>query len=100
MRISAAVIIIAGLWAITPCSAREVSLHKHSADELKAACEKAGGSFTQDSSGFYCSSDCHGAKGTDCTIGCKTDQNCIAQVPGARRPTTLLNAVLVPSKEH
>jgi hypothetical protein len=74
--------------------AREVALHKHTAEELKSACDKAGGKFSQDPGGMYgCGTNCHGGSGTDCTVGCTKDQICTGQLPGAGRATNLLNAL-------
>ena len=73
--------------------AQEVSLHKHTAAELKSVCDKVGGRFSQDAEGYGCGTNCQGKPGTDCVIGCKNDQNCTAQVPGRGRPTNLLNAL-------
>ena len=75
--------------ATTAAGAAEVSLQKASADELKAVCQKAGGSFSTDNSGYGCGTDCKGASGTDCTVFCPTNgKRCTAQVTGARRPKT------------
>lgn len=77
----------------SPSLAGEVNLHKHSVDELKSACEKTGGSFSQDSGGYGCGTDCKGAAGTDCTVFCDTKQNCTAQVIGGRRPRSIADAL-------
>ena len=90
--------IFIGIFGISVSSfARDVSLGKHSAEEIKGVCEKVGGKFSQDATGHYCGTNCHGGPGTDCTVGCKTGQTCIAQVIGSRRPTTLVNALEAPS---
>lgn len=74
--------------------ANDVALHKHTAEEVKSACDKAGGKFSQDPGGMYgCGTNCHGGPGTDCTIGCTKDQICTGQVLGGRRPTNLLNTL-------
>ena len=78
--------------------AREVALHKHTAEELKSACDKAGGKYSQDPGGMYgCGTDCHGGPGTDCYVGCTKDQICTGQVIGSRRPTNLLNTLRAPA---
>jgi hypothetical protein len=77
--------------------ASEVSMHKHSAEELKAVCNKVGGSFSQDAGGYGCGTDCQGKPGTDCIVSCKNGQPCFAQGIGRRRPTSLLNALQVPT---
>ena len=76
--------------------ARDVSVGKHNAEEVKSVCEKVGGKFSQDTTGYYCGTNCHGGPGTDCVVGCKTGQACIAQVIGGRRPTTLVNSLTAP----
>ena len=73
--------------------ARDVSIGKHTAEEVKSVCDKVGGKFSQDATGHYCGTNCHGGPGTDCVVGCKTGQTCIAQVIGSRRPTNLVNAL-------
>src|SRR5215470_9154394 len=80
-----------------PALASEVSVRKHTAEEVKSVCDKVGGKFSQDATGHYCGTNCHGGPGTDCVVGCKTSQPCVAQVIGARRPTTLVNALETPS---
>jgi hypothetical protein len=74
--------------------ALEVSMHKHSAAELKSVCDKAGGKFSQDAAGYDCGTNCQGKPGTDCVVGCKNDQNCTAQAPGRGHPNSLLNALV------
>jgi len=71
-----------GLSVGSALAAQEVSLHKHTAAELKSVCDKAGGRFSQNAGGYGCGTNCQGKPGTDCVIGCKNDQNCTAQVPG------------------
>ena len=83
-----------GLSSGSALAAQEVSLHKHTAAELKSICDKAGGRFSQDAGGYGCGTNCQGKPGTDCVIGCKNDQTCTAQVPGRGRPTNLLNALV------
>ena len=98
MRSLAIPFIFIGIFGISVSSfARDVSLGKHSAEEVKGVCEKVGGKFSQDATGHYCGTKCHGGPGTDCTVGCKTGQTCIAQVIGSSRPTTLVNALEAPS---
>ena len=88
-----------GIFGVSVSSfAREVSIGKHTAEEVKSICDKAGGKFSQEATGHYCGTDCHGGPGTDCVVGCKTGQTCIAQVIGSRRPTTLANALEAPSR--
>ncbi len=97
MRITILPVILLGVLAISaPALANEVSLHKHSADELKSVCEKAGGKFSQDARAYGCGTDCHGGPGTDCVVSCTADQNCTGQVIGSRRPKNLLSALQAP----
>ncbi len=79
---------------LASAQAAEVSIRKYSADDLKTACEKVGGSFTHDPGDYACSTDCKGGQGTDCSVFCKQDRNkCTAQVIGSRRPKTLEQAL-------
>ena len=88
MRSVAVPLILIGAFGLNVSSyARDVSLGKHTAEEVKSVCEKVGGRFSQDATGHYCSTDCHGGPGTDCVVGCKTGLPCVAQVIGSRRPT-------------
>jgi hypothetical protein len=95
MKAAALVLFVASaMFAAWPSFAAEVSLKLSSADEMKAACEKAGGSFSQDNSGYGCGTDCRGGSGTDCTVFCPTSaKRCTAQVGGSRRPKTLEQAL-------
>src|SRR6478735_12290764 len=87
MRSLALPLILIGAFGLNVSSyARDVSLGKHTAEEVKSVCEKVGGRFSQDATGHYCSTDCYGGPGTDCVVGCKTGQPCFAQVIGSRRP--------------
>jgi len=79
---------------VGPALASEATMHKYSADELKSACDKAGGSFSQDASGYGCGTNCQGKSGTDCVVACKSnDKNCFVQVPGRARPNSLPTAL-------
>ena len=83
MRSVALPLILIGAFGVDVSSyARDVSLGKHTAEEVKSICEKVGGRISQDATGHYCSTDCHGGPGTDCVVGCKTGQPCVAQVMG------------------
>ena len=98
MRNLAVSLILIGILGLSVSSfARDVSIGKRTAEEVKSVCDKVGGKFSQDATGHYCGTNCHGGPGTDCTVGCKTGQTCIAQVIGSRRPTTLVNALEAPS---
>ncbi len=98
MRSLAAPLTLIGIVSLSVSSfARDVSIGKHTAEEVKSVCDKVGGKFSQDATGHYCGTNCHNGPGTDCVVGCKTGQTCIAQVIGSRRPTTLANALEAPS---
>jgi hypothetical protein len=81
-----------------PSRARDITLHKLSVDEMKGACEKAGGRFSQDPGGYGCSTNCTGGIGSDCIVTCKPDGKCIAQVIGGRRPHTVAEALTKPER--
>ena len=99
MRISTSALLVIGIFGLSgPCLARDIYLRKSTADEIKAACDKAGGKFSQDAHGFGCGTDCHGGAGTDCVVYCKTDEKCVAQVVGGRRPTSLESALQTPQR--
>jgi|SRR5262245_29048392 hypothetical protein len=75
--------------------ASEMAMRKLTAEELKRACDKAGGVFSQDTGGYGCGTDCQGKSGTDCVVACKNnDKNCFAQVPGRARPANLPDALV------
>lgn len=74
--------------------AGETAMHKFSAAEIKSACDKVGGSFSQDPGGYGCGTNCQGKPGTDCVVACKNnDKSCFAQVPGRARPKSLPDAL-------
>lgn len=79
--------------AVAPAAARDLSVGKHSADELKATCAKIGGSFSQGKERYGCGTDCRGAPGTDCIVSCTANEKCSAQVIGGRRPHTIESAL-------
>jgi hypothetical protein len=95
---TAALMLIVAVSLNAPSFARDISVGKHTAEDVKSICDKVGGKFSQDATGHYCGTNCHGAPGTDCVVGCKTGQSCIAQVIGSRRPTNLRNALEAPVK--
>ncbi len=98
MRISIPCILFGVIALGGPASANDINLRKHSADEIKSVCEKVGGKFSQDARGYGCGTNCRGGPGTDCLVSCKNDQPCFAQVIGARRPTTILDALQAPAR--
>lgn len=78
--------------------ARDIYLPKHSADEIKAVCDKVGGHFSQDSSGYSCGTNCRGSPGTDCIVFCRIGKKCVAQVIGGRRPRQVESALQAPPR--
>ncbi len=91
-------ILIGALGLGAPSLARDITLHKTSVEEMKAACDKASGRFSQDPSGYGCATNCKGGIGSDCIVTCKPDKGCIAQVIGARRPHSLAEALTKPER--
>jgi hypothetical protein len=90
-------LILTGALALSSAAlAGDVTLAKTSADQLKDACAKAGGKFSQDTKGYGCGTDCHGGPSTDCVVYCPVDQKCTAQVIGARRPRSVAEALTKP----
>jgi hypothetical protein len=82
------------LFGVGLSVASELTMHMYSVDELKGACDKAGGSFSQDAGGYGCGTNCQGKPGTDCVVACKNnDKKCFAQAPARARPTSLPNAL-------
>ena len=98
MRHLISFLILAGALNVAALAA-EVTLPKTNADQLKEACTKAGGKFSQDTKGIECGTNCQGGPGTDCTVYCPTDQKCTAQVIGARHPRSVAEA-LTKSERH
>jgi len=87
-------LILTGILAQSGAAfAEESTLPKTNAEQLKSACAKAGGKFSQDAKGYGCGTDCHGGPSTDCTVYCPIDQKCTAQVIGARRPRSVAEAL-------
>jgi hypothetical protein len=93
-------ILIGALALSSPSQARDITLHKMSVEQIKSACEKAGGSFSQDKGGYGCGTNCLGGPGTDCIVNCKTDQKCVAQVIGGRRPHNVVEALRKPERHR
>ena len=97
MRTTTALFIISATLALSaPSFGRDITLPKTSADQLKAACEKAGGKFSQDAKIYGCGTDCQGKPGTDCTVNCTPDGKCTAQVIGARHPHSIADTLTNP----
>lgn len=81
-----------------PASARDLTFPKTSAGQLKAACDRAGGKFSQGDRNYGCGTDCQGKPGTDCMVTCTVTQKCTAQVIGARRPRSVADALTKPAR--
>jgi len=94
VRVSSVIVVLIVTLGLTgPSAAKEIYLHKRTLDEVKSICDKVGGKFSQDSRGYGCGTNCKGGPGTACIVYCPTDHRCIAQVIGARRPTSVQNAL-------
>lgn len=99
MRYLSAAFVLTGALALgAPALARDIYLPNQTPDQLKAVCDKVGGKFSQDTSGFECGTDCHGKPGTDCTVFCKEGQKCAVQVIGGRRVHNVESALQAPAK--
>jgi hypothetical protein len=96
--ITALLVLAAALAASGQATARDITLKKTSADELKAICTKVGGKFTQGPKRYGCGTDCKGGTGTDCIVSCAPDGKCVAQVVGGRRPRTIEEALTRPAR--
>jgi hypothetical protein len=90
--------LLAAFAAAAPAHARDMTLPKATADELKAACAKAGGKFSQGGKIYGCGTDCNGKPGTDCTVDCVEGQRCTTQVIGGRRPHSVAEALTKPGR--
>jgi len=99
-NVTVALIVVNILGFCGSASARDITLPKYTADQVKSACTKAGGSFSQYAEGYGCGTDCHGKAGTDCTVDCKTGQRCFAQVIGGRRPRDIAGALQQPERKR
>lgn len=99
-KLTAPLILIGALAFSGPALARDIYLHKHTADEIKSICAKVGGNFTQDSSGYDCATDCHGKPGTACNVYCQSGKRCVAQVSGGHRPHNIMSALKAPSRHR
>ena len=99
MRTFTAIFILIGILGLGgPAWARDIYFPKQTAEALKAVCDKVGGRFSQDTSGYECGTDCHGKPGTDCTVFCKPEQKCAVQVIGGRRPKNVESALQAPER--
>lgn len=101
MRHLPLLLILTGAFALSGAAlAGEVNLPKTNVDQIKSACTKAGGKFSQDDKGYGCGTDCRGGPSTDCTVYCTADQKCTAQVIGARRPRNVADALTTPGQRR
>lgn len=99
MRSVTALVILAAALALgAPSLASDLRLPKTTVEQLKTACDKAGGKFSQGDNIYGCGTDCAGKPGTDCTVNCVPDKPCTAQVIGGRRPRTVADALTKPGR--
>ena len=92
-RISALVMVVLIASAmVSAVEARTIPLHDtHSADDIRNHCKDAGGSFSQDETGYGCSTNCKGGPadesgaGSQCSVSCSLAQKCKGNVPGRIR---------------
>ena len=99
MRTITALLVLTGALALSGAAlARDITLAKTGVDELKSACAKAAGKFSQDAKGYGCGTNCLGGPGTDCIVHCVTNEKCSAQVIGARHPRSVAEALSKPAK--
>ena len=101
MRHLTAFLVLAAALALSGAAlARDLTFPKTTAEQLKSACDKAGGKFSQSAKDYGCGTDCKGGPGTDCTVFCPADQKCTAQVIGARRPRSVAEALTKPERHR
>jgi hypothetical protein len=92
-RISALVMVLLIASAmVSAVEARTIPLHDtHSADDIRNHCKDAGGTFSQDETGYGCSTNCKGGPadesgaGSQCSVSCSLSQKCKGYVPGRIR---------------
>ena len=97
-KITAILILFGSLGFCATAFANDVTLALQPPEALKAVCDKVGGKFSQDASGYECGTDCQGKPGTDCTVFCKPGEKCYAQVTRGRRVHSVEDALKVPAK--
>jgi hypothetical protein len=97
-KITAILILFGSLGFGAAALANDVTLALQPLEALKAICDKVGGHFTQDSSGYECGTDCQGKPGTACTVFCKAGEKCYAQVIRGRRVHNIEDALKAPGK--
>jgi hypothetical protein len=94
MRSIAIFIVAAGAlaFASNQAFARLVSISgTHGKSEIRSACGKAGGVYSEDPGGYGCTTNCSGGQ---CTVGCKNNGKCNGSVPGRTQPSHTLNGIL------
>jgi hypothetical protein len=96
----APLVLIAALCLSASCFASDVNLQKQTPEQLKSACDVAGGKFSQDSRGYGCGTNCTGGPGTACTVFCEPDKKCVAQAMGSHRPRQIADALKKPAGRH
>jgi L-aminopeptidase/D-esterase-like protein len=97
VRFIAPFILIGALATSGLSFANDINLEKQTPEQLKSACNQAGGKFSQDSHGYGCGTNCTGGPGTACTVSCEPDKKCVAQVMGSHRPRHILDALKKPA---
>src|SRR4051794_35235681 len=92
MRSVHAILLASGLVALSaaPAASTEVKMGKHTSSEIKNACDKAGGTYTEDPGGYGCATNCHGGPGGACVVGCKSNHQCTGEVPLRTTPASVL----------
>jgi hypothetical protein len=99
-NLMAPLVLIGALAFTCAASARDTHLPPQTVDQLKAICTKVGGSFSQDSRGYDCGTDCHGKPGTACNVYCQPGKRCVAQLNMGRRAHNIEDALKVPERHH
>ena len=101
MRHLTALLVLTGAFALSGAAlARDLTLPKTNAEELKSVCDKAGGKFSQDAKGYGCGTNCQGGTGTDCIVHCEAEQKCTAQVIAGSHPRSVVEALTKPVKHR
>ena len=93
---------------VSAVEARTIPLHDtHSADDIRNHCKDAGGTFSQDETGYGCSTNCKGGPadesgaGSQCSVSCSLAQKCKGNVPGRiRLSDKRVRGILSPGLQH
>ena len=83
-----------GLSVGSALAAQEVSLHKHTAAELKSVCDKAGGRFSQNAGGMGVELTVKVSQAPIASSAARTIKTAPPRCPAAGVPTNLLNALV------